>query len=380
MLCASINVMAENYATSGTSATTTIPSADNAAVSLDLSTYDTSASYASHGSFGIENSGANTNWTQVGDTLAYKISNSTAQKYKISFTAGTKVDNVVIKFIIKNSTGIEYSNEVTLENNGNWGYTSKEYSMTTENSISTDAKQFIITFVSSETNNTTANIGNVTFTPSTANVYTISATSGDKAKGTVSAATSYAEGEEVTLTATPTSALYAFASWTYTIGDGKQQTSTVNPLTISSSDATGNIVATASFKDADRQAIPGSITISDGTFTNCKYESDNGNIGSGKNGATVDYYVTVANAGAYTVSVDAAYNSIYTVGYKLSLISSDGTENVLGSQTVASTSNWQSYTTYTMTTSSIKAGNYTLRVTLTAESEYTPNIQKNSIR
>ena len=367
MLCASINVMADETKT-GTGTATTIGSEK---VTLDLSTYSTLYLTGGHGT--VENNGANFDYMCNGAYAKYNITNNTEQKYTIGFTAGTKgTSDVKVTITITNANSeTEYENVFDIEQNGSWTYTSVAYSITTSKALTTGDKVLKIAFSASST--TTANVGGVYFEPSTAETYNVTAKSADETMGTVSANPTFAEGENVKLTANPASILYAFNSWTYSVAGGAEQTSTDNPLTISA--PAGDITATASFKEADGQSVPGTLDLTASDLNNCIIESSGGNIGYAYEGSTADYLINVATKGQYKVTVAASYGQKNTVSFDLIIKDVNGNQLMSQNQSVPA-AKWSDYNDYTFTTPTLAAGKYILELAFHSSSNNSCNVNK----
>ncbi|MCQ2292801.1 MAG: leucine-rich repeat protein [Bacteroidaceae bacterium] len=167
--------------------------------------------------------------------------------------------------------------EVTLTATPNTGYEFKQWSDgTTENPY---------TFTAT---------GNVNLTASFQNVpYTITATSSDEAKGSVSGSGTYVYGSTVTLTATPEEG-YEFKSWS----DGSAE----NPYTFT---ATADVTLTATFM------VPANISTKYYTAPQLRAEADNGTAFIGILGVTTsgDKYIN----GAYATRTASTERTLATV-------------------------------------------------------------------
>ncbi|MGN0220998.1 MAG: pectinesterase family protein [Prevotella sp.] len=202
-----------------------------------------------------------------GDYATYQLANLIdAKYYDITFTAGTKQNDVTLNFCIKSRSGIElFSQDIDIENNGNWDAQSRNYSLRT-GEMPKGNYVLTITFRSVGGNGTTANVNNILFTGKEkgdgGQQYTLAVAPSNEKAGTVKTepnASVFEEGEKVKLTATAEFG-YHFEEWQDAEGN---TVSTDNPYTFS---ITGNTQLTARFAEIQTYALH--LTLTDGARDN----------------------------------------------------------------------------------------------------------------
>lgn len=305
-----------------------------------------------------------------GGNYALYLLNSTlsdASSFDITIQAGTKKDNVTVTFqVLDNETEEVLSTATTTTiTKGSWD-DKNEYSVTVANVPSGNSLLKII--FNQPGGDYTANIHKITMTPSAAGTFVVTATVDPANAGTVEGAGTYAEGSDVTLTATPLWG-YQFKAWTI---DGN--TYTENPYTIENLSANVEVVAT--FEEGDayfRQDVPGELDI---WKTNCA----GGNINAGgywennRDGYSLTYLLNVAVAGNYTMKAGiGTKNDDVTINATIT----DASDNVVLNETLDVTNNgsWSNFDTKYSWACKLEAGNYTLVFTSYRDSGYTLNLK-----
>lgn len=216
-----------------------------------------------------------------GDVAHLKLNNTQESCYVISFIAATKEDGVVLNFEILDEAGnVEWSDEYSVYNNGDWNGRFESTSVFIEDPLTVGEKTLNITFTRDDENATgnTVNVAKFKFEAreeiSTASVDTY-VEPGDEA-GTVTLspfANSYLQGSEVVVTASAKTG-YRFNHWEIN-GEVSEETATSFTYTV---DGRTEIVAYFDKLQMENK-VPGYINLFTRAGLNGKIQTP----GAGKN-------------------------------------------------------------------------------------------------
>ena len=329
-----------------------IPGEDNAAVTITPGAEESCViTYTGSTNTATIDGVSTTTFDNFGTGVAtYKIYNSKAQRYTISFRGSTEKDDAQLGLELNYGEDKQQYNAIAITK-GSWTNFSNSYSITTTEELPVGNIVFYMAF-------NQVNVANLTFTPITAATYTISASADDAEAGTVSGAGEYVENTSVTLTATPKYG-YKFVNWT----ENESVVITENPYTFTiSADKT----LVANFEKVDMtQNIPGDIDLSKGKMT---ASSNSAKItGDGQ----TDY---VGNGDDILLPVKSEKDGCYTISFQTSTIKSNATMtfSLLDSSNkevwtettdaLAQDADWGTFHDNTVQTSFVSAGSYKLKM------------------
>ena len=302
-----------------------------------------------------------------GNFALYQINNSKEGAFAITFKAATKRGSEIsltFQILDNEDNVVSETTSDKITNSGSWD-AFLDYSSILSKIPAGESKLKII-FNSSD-GNYTANVMDITLTPSDKVTYSVTATVTPENSGTVSGAGTFAEGSEVSLTANPAWG-YSFKQWQ--IGT---ESSTENPYTIKS--LTANVEVTAVFEENDsywRQNVPGALDnnktlLTGGNINPAGYWENN------KDGYTITYLIHATEAGNYSITAGiGTKNDGVTINATIK--SSSDAEVLNKTLEVTNNGSWNDFETKYEWKADLEAGDYTLVFTTNNSEGYTLNL------
>lgn len=301
----------------------------------------------------------------------YELNNTgSAGAFDIVIQAGTQKNDVTVTFqILDGSDAVVSTATTSTMTQGDWA-NKIEYKVTLAGVPAGTSKLKIV--FNSSSGGYTANIHQINMTPSGATTYTVTA-SVAAGEGTISGAGTFAEGSNVTLTATPKWG-YQFKEW-----DVNGTKSSENPYTISSLAADATVTATFESGDAYfLQNVPGSLDIyktnlSGGNISSSGYWENN------YNDHTITYLINVTTAGVYTfIAGIGTKKDGVTINAKIT--DSSDAEKLNKTLDVTNNGSWSNFDNKYTWTCQLDPGKYTLVFTTHISSSNTLNLKDVTVK
>lgn len=339
----------------------TIPGTSNAAVTLDVNN-------ATRSGGKIKNQGdpAIDTFDSMGDnaTALFNLNNTIAQRYTVSYKAGTANSNNYLKFTIKNGETTITEKQLAVDQT-DWTVW-KDYSFITDQLPVSDNLTLTITFISGQ--QYTSNMGDITFTPVDESIttYTLTTLVTPVGAGTVTATPAqdaYTPNTSITLTQTAAYG-YQFVKW---VDGNDQQLSTEASYTF---DITANTTVKAVYEVKD-MSISLPVAYDDFALENGQISAHDGRAKF--SGGHTDY---VGNGDHVTWQLRSSMPFGYAISFKASsdndgaalnfVITDSNDQEVYNQSQDVAKDGWNTFNEYVLAGSDIlPAGNYTLTVNFT---------------